>query len=247
MKWILFISFLHIGLVLQSQVDSTWQSSLKIQWDAGLIPSNRAKYEVLSLEFAFKKQSYTLLPKVAQKTIHNIKGMQLGTAFYKESKWGYMDATVVYSNSNIFPTWSILGEGHVNLTKGLSMMTGVKNHQYKNGDRRSVLSLGPTYYLNSWMGSYVVNISNNTAHRLVTRRYLSALDYIQVGFYYGSFEDLNTNGVPTEVESNTIQIALNKTIWKKIQLQCSFSSVGTSSDNKNSRFINLMLALKKIF
>lgn len=248
MKLLLYILLTLIPLILSAQVDSSWQSTVTFRYENGLVPDNAAKYTVKTAEVSIKKMSLTLVPRVSQKSIHSLNGVQFGTAAYKEFKWGYIDGTMLYSNSTIFPTLTLKGNGHLNLLKGLSATLGLQNYQYVNGNKRSVISLGPTYYLGSWLGSYMINRNgnNNYSHKLITRRFLaSANDYIQLGVYYGSFEETNLLGAPNDVVSNTFQFALHKTIWKKIQLQISFSSVGTNSYDNTSRFTNFMLGIKK--
>lgn len=250
MRLILVISLAFIPFLLSSQVDSSWQSTVTVSYENGLIPQNRSKYSVKTVEASFKKRALTLVPRVSQKSIHGIKGVQFGTAAYKEFKWGYVDGTMLYSNSTIFPTLTLKGNGHLNLLKGLSATLGIHHYLYASGNKRSVISLGPTYYLGSWMGSYMIdrNGNNNYSHKLITRRYLAtASDYIQLGLYYGSFEDTNLLGSPNDVISSTFQFAFHKTIWKQIQLQLSFSSVGTNSDDNASRFTNFMFGIKKTF
>ena len=248
MKLLLFISLTFIPVILSAQADSSWQSTVTLSYESGLVPQNEAKYTVKTAEASIKKMSLTLVPRVSQKSIHSLKGVQFGAAAYKEFKWGYIDGTMLYSNSTIYPTLTLKGNGHLNLLKGLSATLGIHNYQYASGNKRSVISLGPTYYLGSWMGTYMIdrNGNSNYSHKLITRRYLAAAsDYIQLGLYYGSFEDTNLLGAPNDVISNTFQFAFHKTIWKQIQLQLSFSSVGTNSDDNTSRFTNFMFGIKK--
>ena len=235
-------------MFLTAQVDSTWQSSISTRLEVGLVPINKAKYTVKTAELSIKKMSLTLVPSISQKSIHNLGGFQFGTSVYKNFDWGYIDGTVQYSNSNIFPTLTIKGNAHLNLFQGFSATVGVSNYQYANGNNRSVISVGSTYYLGSWMSSYTLDRTDRFSHKIIARKYLTtANDYIQLGFYYGSFESVNILGTSNEVVSSTIQIGFNKTIWNDFQLQCSLSSVGTNSLDNPSRFTNYLIGIKKVF
>jgi YaiO family outer membrane protein len=250
MRILLFLILTYLPSILLAQIDSSWQSNVTLRYENGLVLENAAKYTVKTAEMSIKKLSATFVPRVAKKSIHNLTGVQFGTAVYKEVDWGYIDGTMLYSGSTIYPTVTLIGNGNLNIFKGLSVTTGIQFYQYSDRNKRSVISLGSTYYWEAWMGTYMIyrNDNNTYSQKVVTRRYLASdRDYIQLGIYYGYFEASNMLGSSDELSSNTFQFAFHKTIWKAIQIQISFSSVGTNSNDYTSRSTNIMMGIKKTF
>ncbi len=248
MRILLLLILAYVPSILLAQIDSSWQSNITLRYENGIVPENAAKYTVKTAEMTLKKLSSTFVPRVAQKSIHKMTGVQFGTAAYKELDWGYIDGTILYSGSTIYPTLTLMGNGHLNIVKGLSVTSGVQFYQYSDKNKRSIISLGSTYYWGAWMGTYMIyrNDNNTYSQKIVTRRYLvSESDYMQLGIYYGYFEASNLLGSIDMFSSNTFQFAFHKTILKAIQIQISFSSVGTDSNDYTSRSANIMLGIKK--
>lgn len=230
------------------QVDTLWTGGIGVGHSAGSVSSTGVPFKVNSAEIQLRKSAQTFVGTFNQKSIHGMKGYQLGMAYYRKWKWGYAHLGASYSNSLIYPSLSLTSTVYVNIQKGYEINLGLNTIRYALGNNLNVLNLGTTFYYGSVMASYQFRkpISGFANHRLAIRRYLNTpKEYIEISLARG----LDIEGIlPNQNEPfsiSAIQFSFLKQIFDKTSIRISFGVTTAANNTENRHLINYGLGLKR--
>jgi len=230
------------------QTDSTWNKSVTLRHGSEIIPTTGKSFEVNNIEAKFQKNKNTFVPILSQKSIHGLKGYQVGLAFYRKLNWGYTHTALFYSPNQIFPKTVLHSNIFLKVMDGLEANVGVSSISYADGNALQIIKLGGTYYYKSSMLSYNLRLplSGFLYHSLSLRKYLkTSNDHFQINLSSGLDNEGLQMNANQPIKVYGVRFSMSKTIYKKIQLQLSFGLTKTEGESRGNKYINYGIGIKR--
>lgn len=211
-------------------------------------PITVSTYNTKSAELLLQKGNHTIVPKVVQRSIHELLGYQFGVSYYKKFGWGYSLLDLQYSKSPILPHLSIRTNIFYILRKGIVVNGGYYRFSYKNGVKASIANIGTSIYYKSTMTTVTMKISNlgNPQYIGTIRKYSkNDIDYFQASVT-NAFEQGEIIGdTNSSFRVHSYQFSAVKTIAEKLQVQLSFGVSNVKQSEAGNKFFNYSIGLKR--